>query len=546
MKTIVIILSIAFSTACFGQSETPKNWYLLDNKTDAYYGISLNKAYQFLQQKKLKPSSVIVAVLDSGCDTLQEDLKNVLWHNPKEIPNNNIDDDGNGYVDDVYGWNFLGNKNGENIKSCSDERTRIYYKYKELFSNKNIDTITLNGAEKEHYKLWKRASNEMNISNNDEMEVALIDMTIKSLKKYDAILKKAMGVEEFTAQNLENFEPQTSEAKQSKYGYLTTIKLLEIDSDEKNTSLITQLEEYVNGKKKNLAARETAPKNVRAEIVKDNYDNINDKYYGNTDITGPTPRHGTHVCGIIAAQRNNNLGIDGVADNAKLMVLRVVPDGDEYDKDIALAIFYAVNNGAKVINMSFGKGFSPEKYWIDSAVNYAASKDVLLVHAAGNDSKNVDSLPSFPTPQFLNSTKKADNFITVGASSDTKFSDNSYIASFSNYGKSTVNVFAPGVKIYSTVPGVNNYANLQGTSMAAPIVSGLAALLREYFPSLNAVQVKQIIENSVNIPNEQNEISVTVGEGQPARILLKDACSSGGIVNALKAVELAYKIVFNK
>ena len=192
--------------------------------------------------------------------------------------------------------------------------------------------------------------------------------------------------------------------------------------------------------------------------------------------------------------------------------------------------------------MSFGKGFSPEKYWIDSAVNYAATKDVLLVHAAGNDSKNVDSIPSFPTPQFLNSNKKADNFITVGAPSDTKFSDNSYIASFSNYGKNTVNVFAPGVKIYSTVPGVNNYANLQGTSMAAPVVTGLAALLREYFPSLTAIQIKQIIENSVDTPNEQNEVYVTVGESQSTKLLLKDACSSGGIVNAVKAVELAYKI----
>ena len=542
MKQFLLIISCFCLSSAFTQTEIPNGWHTLDFEQDSFYGISLNKAYKFLHQKNIKPNKIIVAVLDSGCDTLQEDLKNILWHNPKEIPNNHIDDDNNGYTDDVFGWNFLGNKNGENLRYGGDERTRVFYRFKDKFNAKKIDTNTLSKTENFEYKLWKQAANELNVSTDDELEVALTDMALKAIKKYDKVLKAEMGVEEYTTEYLEKFEAKTTEAKQNKYNYLTTVKLLEIDADEKNTSLISQLEEYVETKKKALKARESAPQNYRESIIKDDYSSITDNHYGNPDITALSSRHGTHVSGIIAAQRDNNLGIDGIADNAKIMVVRVVPEGDEYDKDVALGIFYAVNNGAKVINMSFGKGLSPEKHWIDSAVEYAAKKDVLLIHAAGNDYKNTDSIASFPTPYFLNSSAFAKNFITVGASTDPKISKGSIIADFSNYGKNSVNVFAPGVRIYSTVPGISNYSNLQGTSMAAPIVSGLAALLRGYFPTLTAVQTKEIIERSVFKPNEKTATYVVVGDESKERITIANACTSGGIVNAVNAVELAFKI----
>jgi len=542
MKHILLTLSCFCFYPAFTQTGVPDGWHTLDLEKDSFYGISLNRAYKFLHQKNIKPNTVIVAVLDSGCDTLQEDLKNILWHNLKEIPNNHIDDDNNGYVDDVFGWNFLGNKNGENLRFASDERTRIFYRFKEQFSGRKIDSTSLSISEKEQYKLWKQASNELNISTDDELEVAITDMALKAIKKYDKVLKTEMGVEEYTTAYLEKFETKTTEAKQSKYNYLTTVKLLEIDSDEKNTSLISQLEEYVETKKKTIKDKESVPTNYRAAIIKDDYNDIKDKYYGNSDVTAISPRHGTHVSGIIAAQRNNNLGIDGIAENAKVMIVRVVPEGDEYDKDVALGIFYAVNNGAKVINMSFGKGLSPEKYWIDSAIKYAEKKDVLLIHAAGNDFKNTDSNASFPTPYFSNSTLSANNFITVGASTDPKISKGNIVADFSNYGKNSVNVFAPGVRIYSTVQGISNYSNLQGTSMAAPIVSGLSALLRGYFPTLTAAQTKEIIENSVFKPNEKKFVYVTLGDESKETITIENACSSGGIVNAANAVELAFKI----
>ena len=538
-----IVFCLLLTSFYATSQDVPKGWHLLDYASDSFYGISLNKAYKFLEQKKIKSNTVIVGVLDSGVDTLHEDLKNILWHNPKEIAGNNTDDDKNGYVDDVYGWNFLGNKNGRNIIKISDEKTRVYYQYKTQFAGQKIDTTTLLEKDFAAYKLWKRAAADMNISTETEFEIAMIDMAINALKKYDNILKTEMGQTEYTTESLEKFEPKTAEGKKSKYGYLTTIKMLEIGADEKNSSILSQLTDYVDQKKSAVAATENAPENFRANIIKDDYNNINDKFYGNPDVKAEKSNHGTHVAGIIAAQRKNGIGMDGVADNVKIMAVRVVPDGDEYDKDIALAIIYAADNGAKVLNMSFGKAFSPEKYWIDSAIKYAATKDVLIVHAAGNETKNVDTTPSFPTAYFLNNSGKAANFITVGASTDPTIANGEIVAYFSNYGKESVDVFAPGVKIYSTLPNADNYGNLQGTSMAAPVVTGLAALLRSYFPSLTAIQTKDIIEKSVYKPNLKNQVSVTVGKNKKREVIaLQDACKTGGIVNAENAVILAYKI----
>jgi subtilisin family serine protease len=538
----LVVIGLVLSTfSASAQTDIPKGWHLLDVKQDSFYGISLNKAYQFLQAKKIKTTTVTVAVLDSGVDTLQEDLQPVLWHNPKEIPNNNIDDDKNGYVDDYYGWNFLGNKNGESLVTTTKETVRFYHQYKDEFGGKQIDTLKLSAKEKYRYQVWKQAAEDLNISTDKELELSLTLMALKSIKNCDSILRNEMNVEEYTAAQLEKYEPKTNESKRSKLNYITTLQILQIDLDEKNTSIINQLEEYITTQKKEFEGKESKPTNYRKDIIKDDYNNIKDKFYGNKNVTASNSMHGTHVAGIIAAKRNNNMGIDGIADNVKLMPIRVVPDGDEYDKDIALAIFYAVDNGAKVINMSFGKEISPEKYWVDSAIKYAAAKDVLLVHAAGNDSEDNDTTNNFPSPIYQNKISQAKNFITVGASTDPKISGGGFVADFSNYGKHSVDVFAPGVKIYSTVLGVSNYSNQKGTSMAAPVVAGVATLLRSYFPKLTAIQTKNIIEKSVFRPNEDDEIQVSLFGMKVDRLKLKDACTTGGIVNAAKAVELAYK-----
>ncbi len=537
-----IVLSIVATPLFFFCSQAqnaPKGWHLLDHTQDSFYGISLNKAYALLKEKKRVSQPVIVAVLDSGVDTTHEDLKNILWHNPKEIPGNGIDDDGNGYVDDVYGWNFLGGKDGRNVKRAPDERSRVFHRWKSKFEGKP-DTTVLSSLDKYEYRTWAKAVNELNFSPDEQMELMILEMACKALKRHDKILRHEMGCEEYTCDKLEKFEPLSKIGKEAKLAYLTGMKMIGIPDDEKSTesniSILSQLEEYVEGKRAAFDTKETAPHDYRADIVQDNYNNLADRFYGNNDVMGPTPMHGTHVCGLIGAQRNNNIGIDGVADNVKIMMVRVVPDGDEYDKDVALAIRYAVDNGAKVINMSFGKYFSPEKMWVDSAVKYAEMKDVLIVHSSGNEGYDLDQTEGFPNPWLRQWNSTARNFITVGASSDPKI-NGSITTTFSNYGKEHVDVYAPGVKMYSTLPGTHSYGNQQGTSMSAPVVSGLAALIRSYYPEFTAVQVKRIIEQSVLVPSA-TEVSLKPG-AKADPVPFSNLSRSGGIVNAYNAIQAA-------
>ena len=515
----------------------PKNWQVLDPSADKVLGISLQKAYNYLGSNNKKASPIIVAVLDSGIDTTHEDLKNILWTNPKEIPGNGIDDDKNGYIDDVHGWNFLGGKNGQSVKRAPDERSRIYHKYKAKFGNPLLDTNTMSISDKALFTTWKKTESELNFSDEEKDQLKYVEMLASAFKKHDKVLKQEMNVTRYNRESLTQFIPTSITGKEAKLGLLSLHRLMQLDEHELNTYTIAQMEEYIEGKTVAFGAKEKLPNDERSLIVRDNYYNFLDAYYGNNDIMGPTPNHGTHVSGIIAASRNNDTGIDGVADAVKIMMVRVVPDGDEYDKDVALAIRYAVDNGAKVINMSFGKSYSPEKYWVDSAVAYAEQKDVLLVHSAGNENYNLDSITVFPNANLTAFKKNAGSFITVGASSDTLITASSIAADFSNYGKQNVDLFAPGVKIYSTLPGGNVYGNQDGTSMAAPIVSGVAAILRTYYPSLTAKQVKTILEKTVFTPTatapclQPGNSSIATPFGTLSK--------TGGIVNAYNAVVLA-------
>ena len=515
----------------------PKNWQALDPSADKVLGISLQKAYDYLGSNNKKATPIIVAVLDSGIDTTHEDLKNILWTNLKEIPGNGIDDDKNGYIDDVHGWNFLGGKNGQSVKRAPDERSRIYHKYKAKFGNPLLDTNTMSISDKALFTTWKKTESELNFSDEEKDQLKYVEMLANAFKKHDKVLKQEMNVTSYNRESLTQFIPTSITGKEAKLGLLSLHRLMQLDEHELNTYTIAQMEEYIEGKTVAFGAKEKLPNDERSLIVRDNYYNFLDAYYGNNDIMGPTPNHGTHVSGIIAASRNNGAGIDGVADAVKIMMVRVVPDGDEYDKDVALAIRYAVDNGAKVINMSFGKSYSPEKYWVDSAVAYAEQKDVLLVHSAGNENYNLDSITVFPNANLTAFKKNAGSFITVGASSDTLITASSIAADFSNYGKQNVDLFAPGVKIYSTLPGGNEYGNQDGTSMAAPIVSGVAAIIRTYYPSLTAKQVKNILEKTVYLP------TATVPCLQPGNSSIATPfgtlSKTGGIVNAYNAVVLA-------
>ncbi|TDW97228.1 S8 family serine peptidase [Dinghuibacter silviterrae] len=507
-----------------------KGWHLLDKQKDGFNGISLGQAYQELQKTGKKHNTVVVAVIDSGIDTTHEDLKTVLWTNPGEIPGNGIDDDHDGYVDDVHGWNFLGGKDGRNVVKDSYEGARIYHQLKAKYADSTaIDTTT--DEKKWEYQEWVKVKSRLEAdAANASMTVLALKHLYQNIPTADSVMRETLGKQEYTGNDLQAYAPTTAGLSRAKNVMMALFKGFD-EMNALNKTLIQNFNDYYEGQSEKADELDKAPEDYRGEVVKDNYADFNDRYYGNNDLMGNAIFHGTHVAGIIAADRTNHIGIDGICDDVKIMMVRVVDDGDEHDKDIALGIRYAVDHGAKVINMSFGKSFSPQKAWVDEAVKYAASKDVLLVHAAGNDHENVDSTDNFPTPDYIDGNETAPNWITVGASGDDRIGG--LVAGFSNYGKRSVNVFAPGVKIYSTVLN-NGYDFADGTSMASPVVAGVAALIREYFPSLNAEQVKYVIEKSAIAPAEQ----VTI-PGTETQTSLSELCTSGGIVNAYAAIKLA-------
>ena len=535
MRFIVLLFFGSFvAQHVYGQES--QNWHWKDYATDSVHGISLNKAYKLLATLPQKPSPIIVAVIDGGIDTNHVALKNLLWTNQKEVPNNQIDDDKNGYVDDVHGWNFLGGKDGRNIDKAAAEMTRIYHRYKISYDDKQIDTNQLNAKEKDNYILWKQAADEIKVAENDMSSLQYIKMASNAIKKMGAILLKELPDSNFTVAILEAYQPIGRVTLDTKMAYLRTIKILGIEKESTYPEIVKDLEEYLEGKEKAANAKEEAPLDVRADIIKDAYFNFSDKYYGNNDITGPNARHGTHVAGLVASIPDSNWQVTNLYPALKIMGIRTVPDGDEYDKDVALAIRYAVDNGAKVINMSFGKSYSPEQAWVDSAIRYAAQKDVLLIHSAGNEFYNLDIKKVYPNTYSPSFKDTANNIITVGASSDPRV-NNVLLTDFSNYGTTTVDVLSPGNKIYSTLPGKNNYGYLQGTSMSSPIVSHMAAMLRSYFPKLSAIQVKQIILNSVWKPND-GTIKYVIPNRDTDKSL-NEVCTTGGIVNAANAIALA-------
>ena len=503
----------------------------MDKETDGYNGVSAAKAYNFLSTKKLKSKTVIVAVIDSGIDTLHEDLKAVLWTNPKEIPGNGIDDDRNGYIDDVHGWNFLGGKDGRNVGEDSYEAARVYHGLKAKYEGKEKEDI--NPKDVAEFESWKKAKAKILGEGDNEpgIDLVVLKRMLSSTQKSDSILKIALAKEVYTGNELNAFIPADAVQKTSKNALLGLMKANN-QLDATNKEFVEGFSEFVAGEDKKEVSKNTPPKNYRQEIVGDDETNLNDRNYGNNDLMANTPMHGTHCSGIIAAARNNGKGMDGIADNVRIMMIRAVPDGDEHDKDIANAIRYAVDNGALIISMSFGKDFSPQKQWVDDAFRYAESKNVLLVHAAGNDAKDVDTEDNFPSPVYINGKGRASNVITVGASGDTK--NGGLTASFSNYGKKEVDVFSPGVRIYSTLPGGNTYGNLQGTSMACPLVAGIAALTLEYFPTLSAKQLKFVIEKSAKQPDYKVN-----KPGSDEMVNLSDISKTGGIVNAYEALKLA-------
>lgn len=517
--------------ASFAQStsdESPvANWQNLDLKTDGVFGISTEKAYnELLKGKTSKP--VVVAVIDGGIDKNHEDLKQVIWINSDEIPGNGIDDDKNGYIDDINGWNFIGSAKG-NVHHDNMELVRLIVKLQPKYAAA-LNSTPFNEKERKEFLLYQKLVTDY-MEKLQSAQMGLQNTTM--LKKYlDEILAK-MGLENPSVNDFDAYKPANDvETKVIKF---VKSELKKRDYKKFREEIEEGLKYYDTQIKYHLNL-EFDPR----DTVGDDYFNSDEQYYGNNDITGPDAEHGSHVAGIIGASRNNNLGIKGVADNVKIIAIRTVPDGDERDKDVANSIRYAVDNGAKIINMSFGKAYSWDKKVVDEALKYAMSKDVLLIHAAGNDGKNTEKEENYPNRLFADSTGvtmgTAEAWIEVGASGWKN--DEDLIASFSNYGKKSVDVFAPGVKINSTIPG-SKYKENDGTSMASPVVAGLAALIWSYYPKFTAVQIKEIIMDSVTKVEQKVKIKE---DGSSKRVSLSEISVSGGVVNAYNAIILAQKV----
>jgi cell wall-associated protease len=509
------------------QPDPPKNWHALDLKTDGYYGISLTQAYQFINGLKSKP--VVVAIIDSGIDTLQKDLQGVLWVNIKEKAGNGKDDDHNGYVDDIHGWDFLGGPGGKSDFSETEEEVREYHKLKGKYLN-----ITEASAEnKKEYAYWVHVKTEYDSTiTKARTEINQLSPIMNALVETSGYIRHALNLkanQTFTKADVEHFQPTNDTLKEVKNLWL--IAFSEDVSTSTNVKVLKELSEYMTKLNNSL----NPDLEARKRIVGDDPDVLG-KSYGNNVLKFADASHGTDVAGIVGAIRNNGYGIDGIADNVKLMAIKAVPIGDEYDKDEVNAIHYAVDNGAKIINMSFGKKISPHKEWVDEAFKYAAAHDVLLVLAAGNENQDLDVKPDYPNDTFADgSADDADNVINVGASGLKP--DENLAATFSNYGKKNVDVFAPGVKITS----IDNDAELitdDGTSFSAPIVTGIATLILEYYPDLSARQIKQAIMQSATPLTG----TMVLKPGTKDKVDFATLSKTGGIVNARRALEIASKM----
>ena len=540
-KVLIAAAFLASFSFAFAQDKMQDNdlktWYHKDFSTTNVYGVNTDNAYKFLESKGLKPRTIVVGVLDSGVEVDHPGLINNMWKNPNEIPNNGIDDDKNGYVDDIYGWNFIGGKTAD-VDADNLEVTRMVKKYQPIFEGTDSAKNRANQAKMpEEYAIYQKSKK---LYDEKGSEAKQYYHYFSGFNNAIPSIVKTLNGKTLTKANLAAIKPASQEDSRN----LQILNSLVQDAGNvgKTPKEVEELlRKEIEGALKHYESQATKHYNLdfdpRAEIVGDNYDNYNEKHYGNNHYEGPDASHGTHVSGIIAGLPHGNEAQYGVAHKvAKIMTVRAVPDGDERDKDVANAIRYAVDNGAKILNMSFGKAVSPGKKHVWEAMKYAEKKGVLLVKAAGNENQNIGENEYFPTNFMKQSDEKpfVSNMIVVGASTNN---NQNLRARFSNYNGKMVDVFAPGQEIYSTVPDAK-YEYLQGTSMASPVVAGAAAVLWAYMPSLTPQQIKEALVKTVN--------KSTVNANVDSSANFDQISVAGGVIDLYKAAQYAYDNFYNK
>jgi cell wall-associated protease len=496
------------------------NWATMDPVKDGYEGTSTNSFYEYLKSMSNPPErkEVIVAVIDSGFDIEHPDLKNNIWNNEIEVNGvTGVDDDSNGYVDDFHGWNFLGNANYISLEVARE--------YKKLKNAKTPKTDPYFIKVEEEYESKK----DETIATKDG-----IDQTLADVIESEAILEQKNITTD--PRKLQEISMNLPEGKLSDAASIILGVYLLFGADKDD---LIQLKRDYDIKVKCLF--DTTDTHI---LVGDDPENLSETNYGNNDVSEKNEEHGTHVSGIIASVKT------GQAPFAKLMLLRGVPnEGDERDKDIANAIRYAVDNGANIINMSAGKYFSPDAEYVVDAIKYAAEKNVLIVLSAGNEGDNITDIVNYPRKYYMENGQKVyfENMIVVGANSwmkkwsSKKDPENKNLrydlaAPFSNYSKTVVDIFAPGVQINSTIPG-GKYKMIDGTSMASPEVAGVAAVIKAYYPDLTASQLKDILISSAR---QYPELVVRVKEGP--KQLFSDLSKSGGVVDLMSAFKKAGEV----
>jgi subtilisin family serine protease len=508
------------------------NWYNLDPARDKAAGASVNRAYSDFLKDKAPKKQIVVAVIDAGVDINHPDLLGKIWTNKTEISGNGVDDDQNGYIDDIHGWNFLGNSKGENINYENVEQVRIVRKFSRQFEDSiSLEQVPLEEQEDFKTYLLCKKSYEDDLKEYQDQAKRVAEFE-KKFNDAETVLKNYLNKETLSKTDVEQISDTSAQVVKAKNYRLSLYK--KDFSPKSFAGMKERTDSYLNY----ILNLNFEPR----KIISDNPEDIYDTNYGNNDVKGPGPDHGTFVAGIIAADRNNSIGIDGIADNVEIMVLRVVPNGDERDKDVALAIRYAVDNGANIINMSFGKDFSPQKSFVDDAAKYADLHNVLLCHAAGNESDNIDLIDHFPTVSYLNGGSAKD-WITVGA--NAKSPDKTLPGVFSNYGKNNVDLFAPGVKIISLYPE-NKYHLAGGTSFSCPVVAGVAALVWSYYPQLTALELKDILLKSTTKYSRKKVYYPNNKTPDKTITRFSTLSKTGGIVNAYESLKLAKKIVDKK
>lgn len=523
MKLLAFLMLFVLPEISKAQRESyPLDWFLRDVEQDSMFGTGVHRIYKELLPGK-KPASLIVAVIDSGFDTTAQMLRPVLWRNLGEIVGNGKDDDHNGYTDDIHGWNFMGTRDGDSQSRGVPEELRTY---SWLLKTYKGDMRKMPQEERDLFVSLYRTYGIRKVEyERESIEAQEKLKEIKRIKK-QAWFKKAYK-EHMVRKATEPVLTNEEKIEMLKAG--KPLPRVELDTVEKILTQERILLRTIESDKELF----TIAFDIRKVIGDDPYD-MNDRKYGHPYFPiASCSKHGTHVASTIGGVQEPNSGVYGIAQGVQIMLLQVVPPGgDEEDKDIALAIRYAVDNGAKVINMSFGKytALSSTQKWIEEAMDYAAAHDVLIVRAAGNNSKNIDQVNVYPGRPSKPETQAC--YICVGAhGSNLRAVDkNNKLVIFSNYGKKSVDLFAPGHNIYSQVPG--GYAQQSGTSMASPVCAGVAALIRMYYPSLTAAQVKDILMKTVTPCNQTCKF---------VRIPLKfsDMSISGGMLNGYEAMKLA-------